>query len=502
MWLFIPSLSARDSRGLSSPSSLRALECSAQSCTLNGKSPSPKSLRLALKKGRFPQLRSGLTRRQRVMQKCALSFARQQRMTESDYSRPGILVSRFPAPVVVAVETIRATFGLGSLTRLSVIARPSASSRMSQATLFSDSPRSAEISKREAMAFRRVYSRRLKLALHTSGSDCSFLPWQTAKAAAGGYENQKDGTVTETLFGEARSWATPNQADPQRTYQRDNHEAGQERPTLSGEAQQWCTPGAMGGGSVSRGGERIGEPLLAGQATEFENWPTPAANDDNKTPKAHLAMKKRMGERDGTGANRTAITSLQVLVQQWPTPRSEDAESCGNHPEATDSLTGATRSWATPTTAIERGTTARDSKGGRDLRNDAANWHTPGATDYKGTTEPGQRLNQLSEDVTMFPTSLPPATTMSDGSERSPIAPGSPPPLGRRKLNPDFVEWLMGLPPLWTLHWPSNGTPVCGPAEMESWWRRRRQRLCSYLRRIIGNDHDRMPPVPHPSENR
>src|SRR5271166_6485360 len=29
----------------------------------------------------------------------------------------------------------------------------------------------------------------------------------------------------------------------------------------------------------------------------------------------------------------------------WPTARSEDSESCGNHPGATDSLTGATRNW-------------------------------------------------------------------------------------------------------------------------------------------------------------
>ena len=36
-------------------------------------------------------------------------------------------------------------------------------------------------------------------------------------------------------------------------------------------------------------------------------WPTPTANPDNKSPEAHLAMKRRMGERDGTNANRTAI---------------------------------------------------------------------------------------------------------------------------------------------------------------------------------------------------
>lgn len=48
-------------------------------------------------------------------------------------------------------------------------------------------------------------------------------------------------------------------------------------------------------------------------------WPTPVANDDNRSVEAHLAMKARMG------GNRTAITSLQVMVQtsgpiQSPSP--------------------------------------------------------------------------------------------------------------------------------------------------------------------------------------
>jgi hypothetical protein len=47
-----------------------------------------------------------------------------------------------------------------------------------------------------------------------------------------------------------------------------------------------------------------------------ENWPTPVANDDNKTPEAHMAMKSRM-----KGGPRNTITSLQVKVQtNWLTP--------------------------------------------------------------------------------------------------------------------------------------------------------------------------------------
>jgi hypothetical protein len=61
-------------------------------------------------------------------------------------------------------------------------------------------------------------------------------------------------------------------------------------------------------------------------------WPPPVANDDNKTPEAHLAMKQRMGERDGTGANRTQITSLQVrakTIAPWITPATRDYKVCG-----------------------------------------------------------------------------------------------------------------------------------------------------------------------------
>ncbi len=48
---------------------------------------------------------------------------------------------------------------------------------------------------------------------------------------------------------------------------------------------------------------------------QLAGWPTPVAKDDGKSPEAHLAMKQRMGERDGSGANRTQITSLQVMAQ-------------------------------------------------------------------------------------------------------------------------------------------------------------------------------------------
>lgn len=45
-------------------------------------------------------------------------------------------------------------------------------------------------------------------------------------------------------------------------------------------------------------------------------WPTVVANDDNKTPEAHLRMKANM-----PGGPRKEITSLQVMaLATWPTP--------------------------------------------------------------------------------------------------------------------------------------------------------------------------------------
>lgn len=54
-------------------------------------------------------------------------------------------------------------------------------------------------------------------------------------------------------------------------------------------------------------------------------WPTPVANDDNKSIEAHLAMKARM-----KGGQRKTITSLNVAVKMWPTPDSSARGACKN----------------------------------------------------------------------------------------------------------------------------------------------------------------------------
>lgn len=74
-------------------------------------------------------------------------------------------------------------------------------------------------------------------------------------------------------------------------------------------------------------------PLTAG--TVSGSLPTPVARDDGKTPKAHMAMKRRM-----KGGERKTITSLSVLARNnfrqangelvWPTPTARDHKDTGD----------------------------------------------------------------------------------------------------------------------------------------------------------------------------
>ena len=95
--------------------------------------------------------------------------------------------------------------------------------------------------------------------------------------------------------------------------------------------------------------KRTSGPDLAAAAA-LAPWPTPTANDDDKTPEAHLAMKKRMG------GGRKAITSLQAMAQTagWQTPTAGDAKGRkyqrDNHDPAKPRLTneGLVAGWPPP----------------------------------------------------------------------------------------------------------------------------------------------------------
>jgi hypothetical protein len=224
-------------------------------------------------------------------------------------------------------------------------------------------------------------------------------------------------------------------------------------------------------------------------------------------------------------------TTLNDAIINWPSPHSEDSESCGNHPGAVDSLTGAARMWMTPNLPLggrkntaeqvqakgktdngkrqislegqtmhwrsyqtrlpnetsneywERMTAyetengidpaeggmhwptprtitggaesaerkqelGRTESGGSDLQSAAANWPTLATRDYRSPNAAShmdrstgaKHLDQLPIFIEHSFLPAPPTSTHGDKS----------PSTSARRLNPDFVDWLMGLPPGWT----------------------------------------------------
>ena len=160
----------------------------------------------------------------------------------------------------------------------------------------------------------------------------------------------------------------------------------------------WMTPDVPNGGRtlspevVARKGATESGKRQVGLENQSRNWPTPAAQDDNKSPEAYRHMREfKLGR---TGAAAETISSLQVKVQVWRTP---DTNECGGAQDATKRL-----------------------EGGHSLR--------------------------LQDQAHSWPLeSLRPVQSTLDGRELSPTT-----RILNRRLNPAFAAWLMGLPGWWT----------------------------------------------------
>lgn len=171
----------------------------------------------------------------------------------------------------------------------------------------------------------------------------------------------------------------------------------------------------------------------------------------------------------------------------WPSARAEDSESTGPETHPGESLTGATRrvmeTWATPKTIA--GGPEKGRGRSEDLQAMAEQWATPQARDYRSETAEfrhnhflalGRQVLQIETAGALSSSDgrslLPPCPRIgpwADGRYPTPAAeervstqnegrvPHSRPSSGTptltgwtRRLNPLFVEWLMGWPPGWT----------------------------------------------------
>jgi hypothetical protein len=215
--------------------------------------------------------------------------------------------------------------------------------------------------------------------------------------------------------------------------------------------------------------------MLANQAAL---WPTPSAalTNDDESPATFRARQAVQAQRgiNGNGAG----TPLTIAAKEvgadlfWPTPASRDHRA----PNSQDSQDSQDRRNA-------------DSARGQQLPNFVEHvWGTPSTMDARGRTYTRDRgvkglerpaLTGQAEQFSTFPSTRPAPASASDGAPSSPTSPSS------LRLSPEFVEWLMGWPPGWTIPEPGalrrEPTVSAPPATAWSHWLQRQRTWLSTL---------------------
>jgi hypothetical protein len=398
--------------------------------------------------GRLPMLRSGATSKRSALAASAITFGREQAERESACSPAATPASRSRPLAVELAEKIRDTFGPGLLTRLRSTGRIYVFSRTCRDISLWGSERSERTWSEWVTRLRRVCLRRQKRARRTSGSGFSSSQWPTAKASTGGAdplesEGHQGGVNLKTV---AQFWQTPAVPNGGRMGARtEEGREGQERH-IEHQAAMWSTPRVVTGTYTRDQGEKGAERLtLEG---ESKLWPTPVAQPANGTPEDFIRRKEESVARGN--AMGICLSDLQMVAMQWPTPRASMTENGSDSGSARRQETGPNPG----------------------LKDAAAMWGAPTARDHKDgdCSQANVEVNGLlSRQV--LQTQTPGDTSSTDGP--------TSPPQPKRRLNPLFVEWMMG----WPGHW-SIASTVCGPAEMELYLSRQRLLLSNYLQRL------------------
>lgn len=254
----------------------------------------------------------------------------------------------------------------------------------------------------------------------------------------------------------------------------------------------WMTPTTMAAEGVDYQRQTNGSntPILSGQAKQ---WMTPVVPNGGRTQSVEVVAAK------GSMARGKVTVMLESQARYWPTPTAQSDQ--GPDSSARDggpTLVSATTMWPTPTAALMNDgedpaqwqaradrLKAKHTNGngaGTPLTIMAAAWPTPASRDYRtpnlqsyeerGGEGKGEQLaNFVAHRFS------PQGPTTPDGPTSSPPLHGSPPPSTMR-LNPYFVEWLMGWPMGWTLPTVRGASSA---QETESWRSALQWRLSALL---------------------
>jgi len=330
------------------------------------------------------------------------------------------------------------------------------SSRTSKATYRLDSPQSSVIWKKMVIEQRGEYLARRNAARVTNESDCSSTgiwptaaardwkdtpgPWMYDATNPDGTERNRTDQLARAVY--HQQWPTPTARDHKDSGENVDWEKLAKKHKLAGAVQSWPTPTtaeAQKIPNVANYGQKClsNHPAIRGlpdreklrkSGKNPEQWPTPNTMDV-LPPRPNEKLEEENRTRGGR-KNREALSNLREAVQSpkyqnWPTPKA-----------------------AAPSSTRKPGT------GGKELAEEAQKnpeqWATPRASQAMAAkiTE-----NQVDRSTRRGNGNLEEQQHQSVG----------------QKLNPNWVEQLMGVPTAWTqlpIHWLTEWTG-CDSSETE-----------------------------------
>lgn len=200
-------------------------------------------------------------------------------------------------------------------------------------------------------------------------------------------------------------------------------------------------------------------------ASSSSAWPTASADfltgDTKESYEARAArLKAKHKGRTGNGAGMTLSTAAQI----WPTPTANDFKGSGPTLQRSDGKMrgdrldyAAEQLWSTPRSADgEKGSpNQKFGAGGTPLPAQASQWSTPSIADVAGgrASRSGERSGELLMNGQ--------AKSLSSRLDPAISKDGAPSSNGRRSLNPLFVGWLMGWPPIASTGFGFSATGWC-----------------------------------------
>lgn len=361
-----------------------------------------------------------------------------------------------------------------SLERTSPVSSPSMKAKVSKKSSMAW-PKSGSM--RSGRAFAHPTSARL-----TSASASSFSrgvsTWPTPDAAL--FNASEDPASFETrrrrlkergingngagtpLAVKAAQWSTPRAADGDKMSGPSSTREGS--GTIREAAAIWTTPKT----SDIHGAREYDGKRGVGLNSEASVWPTPSVT----------MHRGNAGVYPTTDTHHSGTTLATAAEMMWATPGANDHKGSSREGQRRGQLDEqAENLWPTPRASEQenRGTRSYGRTGGRALSEEACetvtNWPTPNAqagTGYmsSGSNRDTWRPTARGRGAGLRPElhrGRPALTTPTDGESTSPSTPTSRPP-SRRRLNPRFVEALMG----WSQRWALPELISCVFSEMAS----------------------------------